>query len=228
MYELLLNGLSGSAQTRLLDSGMNPAVLRPWRHPNGHNYITVNTGKVYPKGHPRAGQPEMRNIRVNAPALLRYRDWEVIDQDIIKATYPILKFWNYLFNTNPYILKDGMGTPAIVHQTQSRISPATIGWDPIRKSERDRPTYDTASIPVPVIWKDGGFTFREIAISRKSGNPVDTTTIQESAIMVAEEVEKLALGVSSSFSYGGGTVYGATNHPSRNTKVLTRPVPTAT
>ena len=226
MFEnaLLANGLDGPSAIRLIDGGMDPAVLRPWKSPvDGKSYITRNTGRVYPPGHPKAGKPVMKNIRTNATALLRPGDWRQVDQDIMKATYPVLKFWNDMFGQNPYILQDGMGTTHIVHQTQGRISPATIGFDPIRKAERDRPEYDTKAIPVPVIWKDGGFTMREIAVSRRTGQPVDTTTIQECAIMVAEEVEKLALGVSPSWSYGGSTVYGLTNHPDRNTKVLTAP-----
>jgi hypothetical protein len=53
--------------------------------------------------------------------------------------------------------------------------------------------------------------------------PLDVSTAASASTMVAEEVEKLSLGVLPSYSFGGGKVYGLLNYPNRLTKVFSNP-----
>jgi hypothetical protein len=236
MFQVVLNGLgSGSSLQRLLDSGMNPAVLRPWREidkrtgqPTGRNWITVN--RMNADGTPmlnKEGKQLRQNIITNAPATLRLQDWMRIDYDVRMAAKPVLNFWNLLQERVPYEVPNGMATIAIQHAVATGDASSTISMDPIRKGERSRPTLDTALIPLPVIHSDGSFSAREIAVSRgyngQGALPLDTTSFVLGARKNAENLEQLALGVSSSYSYAGGTVYGVGNHPSRSTKALTLP-----
>jgi hypothetical protein len=78
-------------------------------------------------------------------------------------------------------------------------------------------------LPLPIISKDFSYSAREIAVSQSGGTPLDTTTAEMAGRKVAEQVEKLALGVASSYTYGGGTVYGATNYTNALTKTMTAP-----
>lgn len=91
--------------------------------------------------------------------------------------------------------------------------------DGLRKGQGDRPEYELSSLPLPIIHKDFDFSLRQILNSRNGSTPLDTTMVEMAGRKVAEEAEKLALGTASSYTYGGGTVYGLTNFPSRITSV---------
>jgi hypothetical protein len=236
MFQYLLNGLGqGSSLQRLLNSGMDPAVLRPWSEtdprsglPTGRNFITVNEKNADGSVKVKDGKPVRRNIITNAPATLRVEDWRRIDTEVMMAAKPVLNFWNLIYGRVPYNVPNGMATIAIQHAVATGDASATISMDPIRKGERSRPTLDTALIPMPIIHSDGSFSAREIAVSRgyngQGSLPLDTTNIQLSTRKIAETLEQLALGTASSYSYGGGTVYGVGNFPQRSTKVLTSPL----
>lgn len=235
MFQYLANGLgSGSALQRLVDSGMDPAVLRPWREidprtgqPTGRNYITRvvrdHGGGIVLNA---AGRPQMQNLLTNAPALLRLQDWMQIDRRVEFARKQRLQFWRDLYAAQPYDVPNGMGTIALQHAVALGDASATISMDPIRKGERSQPTLDTGVIPLPVIHSDGSFSARQIAVSRNGGMPLDTTGIELSTRKVAEIAEGLSLGTTSSYSYAGGTVYGLTNFPQRFTQVMTTPTGT--
>jgi hypothetical protein len=92
----------------------------------------------------------------------------------------------------------------------------------------DRPVYELTNLPLPIIHKEFSFSARQIATSRNIGASVDTTAAGLAARRVAEGVEKLLLGIAqtsigASYTYGGGTVYGYSNYPSRLTKTFTTP-----
>lgn len=232
MFQLVLNGLgSGGSLNRLLNSGMDPGVLRPWAELDkrgqmtGRSIVTIRArnedGSL--RINPTDGKPVHQNVVTNAPALLRREDWLRIDEAVSFAAKQRLRFWGDIYGQNPFNIPNGMGTIAVQHAVATGDASATISMDPIRKGERSRPTVDTALIPLPVIHSDGSFSARDIAVSRNGQMPLDTTSLTLSSRKVAEEVEKLAIGVSSSYTYAGGTIYGAINHPNRFTKTLTTP-----
>ena len=62
--------------------------------------------------------------------------------------------------------------------------------------------------------------------SRNGGSPLDTTMAELSARRVAEMAEQMLLGVSTkwdTYTFGGGTIYGYTDFPSRLTRTVTTP-----
>jgi len=98
-----------------------------------------------------------------------------------------------------------------------------VSMDGITQGDGDRPHYDLVNLPLPIVHKDFSFSARQVMASRNGGSPLDTSMAELAARQVAEEIERLTLGVSSSYSYGGGTIYGLTNFTSRLTKTLTAP-----
>src|SRR5690606_36159511 len=54
-------------------------------------------------------------------------------------------------------------------------------------------------------------------------SPLDTSTAELASRRVAEAAEQLALGVTGTYKYGGGLVYGLLNFPHNLTKTLTAP-----
>lgn len=228
----ILNGLQGGSATRLLETNMDPGVLRPWREmrPNydgipewtGRSFMTLNVGKTFD---PKTGLdvPIYKNFLCNTPALLRREDWLRIDTKVSWSAKQRLRLWGDIYSKNPYNVPNGMGVIGIQHTIASGDASATLSMDPIRQGERTRSTLDLGLTPLPVTHGDGSFSLRDIMVSRNSGMELNLTGIALQARKNAEIVEKLALGTFGTFIYNGGTIYGLTNHPSRSTKTMTLP-----
>ncbi|MDR2170675.1 MAG: bacteriocin family protein [Planctomycetaceae bacterium] len=208
---------SGDVATRLLQNGFDPRCIRPFVY-KGKSYISKHTGQY------KDNKPVYRNVPTQNAATLRKDDWIMIDQAVVTAARPRLRFFNELraagLNVN---LPNALGKTVWQYERQSNLTGATVSMDGLRKGDADRPMYDMDQMPLPLIHKDFSFSARQIAVSRNSNMPIDTSTAAGAAQMVAEEVEKLSLGVSDSYTYGSGRVYGVMNYPNRLTKVFTNP-----
>lgn len=206
----IFNGqVCGDVATVLMENGFDPNVLRPYLGKDGRTYITRN-GVAVPVQ--------------NATATLRKDDWINLDQAIVKAATPRLKFIGDLRARGlQYTVPNGMGSTVLQTQTVSDINDAVISMDGLKSAGGDRPEFELTNLPLPIIHKDFHYSARQIATSRSNGSPLDTTTAEMAARKVAEEAEKLALGRLATYTYGGGTVYGLTNYTSVLTKVLTNP-----
>lgn len=224
MMDVIMNGQAdGEVAKRLLQYGGDPGALRPWLGNDGRSYVTVN-----------AGTPHEKSLVTNAVATLRKDEWVLLDTQIIKVAKQRLKAWKHLMEQGlRYDIPNGLAKTVVQYQNQSDITTATISMDGLRESQRDRPVFDIVNLPLPIVHKDFSFSARELLASRTSANTMaggdgvssalDTTTGQLAGRRVAEEVEKLLLGTSSSYAFGGGTIYGYTNYPYRATKSMTTP-----
>lgn len=208
--DFILNGqATGDVASTLMMNDFNTNALRPWIGEDGRTYLNQN-GLAVPVS--------------NATATLRKDDWIQLDQAIVKAAKQRLKAVADLRSAGlTYNIPNGMGKTVLQTETQSDISDADISMDGMRQSETDRPVFELNNLPLPIIHKDFNFSARQLMASRNGGSPLDTTTAELAARRVAESAEKLLLGVTSSYEYGGGTIYGYTNFPSRLTKVMTLP-----
>lgn len=223
--DLIMNGAaSGNVANVLMANNFDPRALRPWIGKDGRSYVTINSGKL----HPETGKPILNAVPVNnAAATLRKDEWIQLDTAVIKAAKPRLNVVADLRGAGlEYTIPNGMGKTSLEHEAQSDISDATISMDGIRQGETDRPLYDLRNLPLPITHKDFSFSARQVMASRNGGSPLDVTGAELAARRVAESIEKLTLGESSSYAFGGGTVYGYKNYPSRLTKTLTAPTTT--
>jgi uncharacterized linocin/CFP29 family protein len=211
--DFMLNGQAhGDVATMLMQHNGDPGALKPWIGRDNRTYITVT----------RNGKKE--NIVTNAPATLRKDDWITLDQAIIKAAKPRLRVWGDLVGSgNSYTIPGGMASTVLQHEVMGDVNDATISMDGLRQSEGDRPIFDLKNLPLPIIHKDFNFSLRNILASRQGGSPIDTTMAEEAGRKVAEQLERLTLGIGTTYAYGGGTIYGYANHPNRNTKTITNP-----
>lgn len=221
--DIILNGnATGNVANVLMANNFDPMALRPWIGDDGKAYIAQNAGTVDDKG-----EPVINALTTNAPATLRKDDWLAIDTAVIKAAKPRLNAVADLRGGGlEYLIPNGMGKTSLEHETQSDVGPATISMDGLREGNNDRPLFNLQNLPLPIIHKDFHFSARQVMVSRNGGSPLDTTGAELAGRRVAEEVEKLTLGESDSYAFGGGNVYGYKNFPSRLTKTLTAPTTT--
>jgi len=212
--DYILNGQAvGDVASTLMANNGNVNSLRPYINEEGRHVVTVNVDGVY------------REVPLmNATASLRKDDWKILDTAVVKAAKPRLRAVADLRGAGlTYNIPNGMAKTVLETETQSDISDAIVSMDGLRESTADRPVFELSNLPLPIIHKDFNFSMRQILASRNGGSPLDTTTAELAGRRVAEQAEKLLLGTYGSYAFGGGTIYGYTNFPSRLTKTMTNP-----
>jgi uncharacterized linocin/CFP29 family protein len=199
----------GDVAQQLLNNDMDHRVLRPFIGNDGRSYRNVWNART-----------KKFDARVhNVTATLRKDEWKVFDDAIVPAATERLNAIEDLRSAGlTFNIPDGMGSTVLETETMSQVTDAKISMDGRNETEADAPVFELTSLPLPIISKGFSFSSRQLATSRKRGVPLDTSTAEECARRVAEKAEKLLTGIDSTYSYGGGTVYGYTNHVSRNTK----------
>lgn len=203
----------GPVAQRLIKNGGDPDCLRPFIGKDGRNYVTV-IGKDGKK----------KAVPTNNAALLMRDDWLTMDADVIQMAMPMLRAVGDL-RSRAGLSRDinGFANPIIGYQTVSRITPATMSMSGTRKGETDRPEFGEAFLPIPIIHKDFNYDVRQVVAANAHGTSFDNLSMVMAVQEVAILAEKLLIGTLGSYSYGGYTIYGYTNHPLRVTKTYTLP-----
>jgi len=222
MNDFLLNGVAnGSVAEKLMASNFDTAALRPYLGDDGRTYID------------RIVNNEAQSVPVqNAVATLRYDDWKLMDDAIIKAALPRLKAIADLRAAGlTFTIPNGIGTTVLQSENLSDINDADISMDGLRENANDRPQFNLVNLPLPIIHKDFHFSARQIATSRSGGSPLDTTMAELAGRKVAEAAEKLLIGRTDAYAYGtgnsAGTIYGYTNYTNALTRSITSPASSA-
>ena len=207
---MTINALAqGSPLDRLLTANGDTNVLRPYSLDGKGTYVTLN-GKAVLIG--------------NTTASLRKEDWIALDKALVLIGRKRLNAVGDLNGRGlVYNIPDGMGSTVLQTETQGDAMTAQLSMDGLRRSPNDRPLYELTNLPLPIMHADFSYSARNILASRKSGTPLDTSTMELAVRQVSQKTEQLLLGLESTYTYGGGSIYGYTNYPSRLTKTITAP-----
>ena len=201
-------------QVDLLQGGGNIADVLLANHfsSNALRPVVGEDGKFYINNESGDGVLPVTN------ATLRKDEWIHLDTVVTQVARERLDFVQDLISMGlTFNLPNAMGHTVLQYQNQSDVSDATVSMDGINKGDADRPAYDLTSMPIPIIHKDFYFSAREIATSRNSGTPLDTSMAELCSRKVSETAEKLHLGTYGTYKFGGGNVYGLRNFPNRIT-----------
>ena len=202
----------GSVADILMQFNGDVGSLRPWRGRDGQSRITVH----------RRGKP--RNIVVNAPTALPYDAYKFFDDVIVdEARRPLQVVADLEGAGLTRTIPNAMSYSVIQHQKMTSYQKAVLSMSPLRQGERARPAIEPVLMPLPLFHFDFSFDIREIMQARRAGWDLDTTQAEEGARSMGEDLEDLVIGTLGTYSYGGGTIYGLTNHPSRITTTHTLP-----
>lgn len=217
MFQIVTNGLSGTPLQRLMAADWDPGVLRPYRNAKGETCITLNDN----------GKPRVVRLN-NANATLPHEAWKIIDMSVMKAARLRLKAVADVRAAGlTRSIPNAMGKTVLYTQRMTDPGAAVISMDPVRPAgTNDRPEFDGVNLPLPIIHSDFEFSARDLEVSRSGNVALDTTMAEAAGRRVAEEAEKLLIGVSdyNSFNYGGGVIYGYLTFPSKVTFTLTSPL----
>jgi hypothetical protein len=243
----ITNGRGSDRVAQAMMETFDPGLRRPFIADDGRSYVTETV--VGPGGHPvmvpvlttngamarnADGSPLMRpklrnrpgtGLVGNANATLLRLEWTELDGVVVRAALPRLRSVADVRGRGlQFTIPNGMAKTVLQFQAQSSVTPATISMDGLADSAADRPIYNLQNLPLPIIHKDFSFPARQIATTRGGLMPLDLSMAELAARRVAEGAEQLLLGVSPSYTYAGGTVYGFTNFPSRITYALHSPL----
>ena len=224
-------------------------LRRPYYDRNGEPAVTINVGR-WSKQEGRGGERTplrqhvlVRNLykygiqpsMVHNATTLRKEEWLQLDQVVLRAARYRLRAYADLAAANSFGGFNGMSKLVLEHETMSDPGEAIVDMDGLSEGRADAPLFQLEGLPLPITHSDFWFSSRQLAVSRNTGTPLDTTMGEASGRRVAERVEKMTIGVNTGPIYGGRTtqqggygrtsqVYGYVNFPNRITKTnLTTP-----
>jgi len=162
------------------------------------------------------GKPVEKAIRTNA-ATLRRDEWIAIDTAVKKVARERLTGIADLRSRGlTYSLNNAMGKTVLEYQDMNDPGSAQMDMEGISRGQNDAPKFDTKYMPLPIVYGDFSISERVLAASRNSGDPLDTTMVEAVTRRISEKLEDL-LFTSTSFTYGGGSIYSYLSFPNINT-----------
>lgn len=215
--DFILNGkFQGDVASYLANQGrLDPHAIRPFfDEKKKQAFINVYKG---------SGDPTDIGNYVARPvnnATLRRDEWKQLDEAVLRvAEYRLNGVQDLIDNGLVYNLGNAMGTTVLEYHDVGDAQDADLTMDGITRSKGDRPNFETNYLPIPIIHADYEINARALAASRNMGNALDTIMAERAARKVAEKLENM-LFTSTSYTYGGGTIYSYTNFPNRNQVTL--------
>jgi hypothetical protein len=210
--DVLNNGQAfGTVAERLMANGMSVGAMRPYVKFN------KNTGKFVGNFYNCNGVE-----KPIANALLRKDEWKQYDEALLKAAQQRLGGLADLYNAGlVYNINNGLGTTVLEYEDIEDIQGAQMNMDAVTQGQNDRPEFNMNYLPLPIIHADFQINIRVLEASRTRGQSLDTTTAELKTFKIMEYLESLLFVGTGGITYGGGTIYGYMNHPSRNTGSLT-------
>lgn len=155
-----------------------------------------------------------RGLAVNS--MLSRDEWVEMDSIVLQAARPLLRIVGELRSRNLIHPLGGLGSLVSRWTRTSEVTRPTINMSG-RGSNRDLPESDRVDVPIPIIWKDAEIDLRSLLASRRMGDGIDVTAITEHSQVIAEEMERLVIGLAGVNNFNGIPLYGILNHPDRNT-----------
>lgn len=232
MKKKLKNGFVGSTGYgsiggQLMKHDFDAGALRPYienSDGSGESYIDVATGESRYSRRRKKNVPVRNAVRLrNAEAALTRDEWKAFDDAVIRAAQPRLKAWRDLRSANSITIPQGMGKTVLESYSMGDITGAQINMDGLAIADQDRIHFNTTAVPLPIISKDFSLSLRQVMISRNGSVPLDTTLASMAGEKVAEEIEKLTIGIGDGYQFAGHSLYGYRNFPGRQTISLTHP-----
>ena len=208
-------GGKGQIANYILSNGrLDVGKLRPFMDDNGISYVSVYKG-----GDPKKPENYV-SLPIQTNATLRRDEWKQLDDAILPIARTRLNgIQDLVDNGLVFNLGNAMGTTVLEYHDVSDGMEAVITMDGVTRAQGDRPDFQTKYLPIPIIHVDYEINARVLAASRSLGNPLDTTSAEHAARKVAEKLESM-LFTSTSYTFGGGTIYGYLNAPNRNQVTL--------
>lgn len=158
-----------------------------------------------------------RGMRINS--ILRKDEWQELDRAVVSAARTRLVTVDHLRQRNLVHPLGGLATLTSQWNVTSAMTQADVNMTGQGAGESDIPDSLVKNVPVPVLFKQFRLGIRTLEASRRLGDGLDVTGASEAARVVAEMAETM-LTNGYNLTFNGGTIYGYTTHPNRNTDTV--------
>lgn len=164
--------------------------------------------------------------KFNANALrsnttLRKDEWIHFDENLIEEVTQRMVGVNDLMSRGlRFDIPNGMGSTTVEWETVDETRDAEVNMDGIARAQSDRLDFTLHSLPLPIVHRDFYINSRVLAASRTRGESLDVTNMRVAARKVSERVEQILFNGITNYNFAGGTIYGYTTFPDRNTVTL--------
>jgi len=164
----------------------------------------------------------MQTNALRTNAVLRKDEWKQYDTAVIKAAQVrLIGVADLMSRGLVYRISNGLGTTVLEYEDQSDVEAASVNMSGVTKGNNDTVEWDINYMPLPIIHKDYQINIRKLNASRTTGQSLDTTMAELASRKVAEKMEEALFVGLSTYTYGGGSIYGLTDQPRRNIGSLT-------
>jgi hypothetical protein len=160
-------------------------------------------------------------LRTNST--LRKDEWKEYDKALVQAAVRPMRAVAALRSMGlTFSIGNGMAKTVLEYEDVSDMSDAQLSIDGETQGDNDRVVVSIKYLPLPIISKPWFLGARTLAAARLAGGGLDTTQTETAGRKCGETLEDMLLNGTgaSPFSFGGGTIYGLTDHPSRNTLAM--------
>jgi len=170
---------------------------------------------------------KLMNMKMNTEVLrsnntLRKDEWKHFDTAIVKiARERLVGIARLRAKGLVYTIGNGLGKTVLEYEDASDVEDAQVSMDGVTRGRNDRMEYDINYLPLPITHGDYQIGIRALNASRELGETLDTSMAEAKTRKIAEKLETYMFQGSSTFTYGGGSIYGLMDAPNRNTGNLT-------
>ena len=148
---------------------------------------------------------------------LRFVEWQRYDQALVRETIRPQRAVNALRAAGlTYALGDGLGSMVLMYEDVSDLTDANMSMDAESQRDNDRVEFTQKYLPMPIVHKSWFVNGRTLNASRKTGESLDVTQTAYAGRKIGEYIENMTLNGANSYNFGNGTIYGMTDHPSKN------------
>lgn len=230
---------------RIMDLGLK----RPYIDEKGRRCVDLMTGKHVPvlndDGKPvrnAAGNPLMQPERrkmlqaeliangvfdpVWNATTLRIDEWREMDRAVLMEVRAELRAWSDLSAASSYPGFNAYGKSLLEWETTDDVGHAAVDMHGETDDITSSNLFQREAVPLPITHSGFRLFKRQLAISRNSGTPFDTSLAEQCGRRVAETVEKTLTGTETGITYGTAAdysnsprVWGYTNYTDRVTSV---------
>jgi len=157
------------------------------------------------------------HVGIHTNALLRRYEWEEIDAAVVQVARQTLVGIQDLIQYDLVKPLSGLATMLSTYEQLGDMSAADIDMTIDSPGSEDRVTYSPVSVPIPIIHKGFRLNQRVLANQRLLGEGIETHHATTATRRVRDALEALLFNGTNTPTVDGGTIYGYTTHPSRNT-----------
>lgn len=151
-------------------------------------------------------------------AVLQRDEWKAFDNVVVDITRENLVAVAEFMNRGlTYNLPNALGVMTLEWQELiDDLVEAEVTMSGLNEATKDRLSFGTRSMPIPIIHKEFFYNLRHLEAARRNGRSVDTEHAAVATRKVAEKVEGILFN-GLAIAKSSGVIYGLLNHPHRET-----------